>query len=949
MVTFCRDDAVLNVMMGTMSSQLVCRTGELGAIAEFLSSVCVRPSGLTIEGEAGIGKTTLWSAATEQARERGYRVLSAQAGQAESAMGYAAVADLLSDVASSNFVRLPNVQRVAVDRVLLRSDDDGPETDQRTVAAAFLAAMEMLAADTPVLLAIDDLQWLDASSRAVVTFAARRFKGRVGVLVTERPEPGCPSAMTWLRVGAENDIGRIRLGPLSLGGLHELVVGRVGSSLPRPMMMRIAELSQGNPFYALELACAVGDQSPAAEQELPRTLADLVRSRIGDIDDEVRDVLLAAACATDPTVDLLAQAKGITATETVALLETAESRGIVGIEGNRVRFAHPLLARGLYTDSRPSRRRKMHRALAQAEALPEVKARHLALATTSEDPETLEALDAAAEAARARGASAAAAELVDLAIGLGGDTPLRRIHSSRHHFHAGNYGHARALLEPFIRALEPGPLRATAVGLLAEMCMYRNSFARAAEMLDGALKDAERDPALLVQTLILLSFAQLNTAEYDRSFDNASKAVKLTEELDLPTLSSQACAMWVMVNFVCGQGVDEPRLERAIELEDRDADVPEPFDASTVNALVRAWTGRLDEARAQVSGVRNRCIERGEDSHLMFIDLHTTLIDIWRGDFTDAAQTAKDATERAEQLGGDHAFVIADAIGAVVAAYAGREQEARTRAKAAIEMASRCGSLRLAEQAVMGLGFLEVSLGNSAAALTTLQPLVARFNTLPGVEIVTAAFLPDAIEAMIAVGRREDAEPMIEALEHHGRRLDRAWLVAMGARCRSMMLAAQGDVGAATSMAQQAMAAHQSLPMPFERARTQLLLGQLQRRQRQRESATATLTEALAAFEGMKTTLWADRTRNELARTPVSSTRTKLLTPSEERVAELAASGLTNRDIGAAVYISPKTVEATLARIYRKLDIHTRAELGRVVGQQRRRNNQTNVWGGADT
>jgi len=122
------------------------------------------------------------------------------------------------------------------------------------------------------------------------------------------------------------------------------------------------------------------------------------------------------------------------------------------------------------------------------------------------------------------------------------------------------------------------------------------------------------------------------------------------------------------------------------------------------------------------------------------------------------------------------------------------------------------------------------------------------------------------------------------------------------------------------------------LPMPFERARTQLLLGQLQRRQRQKDAATITLTEALAAFEGMNTPLWTDRARNELAR--VSPTRDHLLSPSEQRVAELAASGLTNRDIGAAVFISPKTVEANLARIYRKLGIHTRAELGRVVGQQ---------------
>ncbi|WP_051574816.1 AAA family ATPase [Mycobacterium sp. URHB0044] len=934
-------------MIRKVSQEVICRTGELGAIADFLTSACVEPSGLTIKGDAGIGKTTLWSAAVEQARERGFRVLSAQAGQAESAMGYAAVADLLNDVESSHFVQLSTLQRVALDRVLLRGSADGPETDQRTVAAAFLAIIEILAAEAPVLLAIDDVQWLDASSRTVVTFAARRFKGRVGVLITERLEPGCPTATTWLRVGVENVIGRIRLGPLNLQGLHALVAGRLGTSPPRPTMERIAELSEGNPFYALELARSVGDRSSTADQELPRTLADLVRSRVGDIDDDVRDVLLAAASVTDPTVDLLAHAKGLTATETAALLETAESRGIVGIEGNHVRFAHPLLARGIYIDSLPSRRRKMHRALAEVEALPEVKARHLALATTSQDPETLEALDAASEAARARGASAAAAELVDLAIGLGGDTPLRRIESSRYHFHAGNQGHARALLEPLIRSLRPGPLRATAMGLLAEMGMYHNSFAQAAEMLDGALKDAESDPALLVQTLILLSFARINTAEYDKSMENASQAVALTDELDLPALCSPACAMWVMVNFLCGHGVDEPRLKRALELEDLDADVPDPFNASTVSALTLAWTGRLNEARDEVSVVRDRCIERGQDGHVMFVDLHSALIDVWRGDFNEAAQTAKDAMERAEQLGSDHAFVIADSIGAIVGAYAGREEDVRTHARTAIEKASHCGSPRLADQAIMSLAFLELSLGNHADALATLQPLLARFSALPGTEIVTAGFLPDAIEAMIALGRLEDAESMIEALERHGRRLDRAWMVAVGARCRSMMLAVEGDVATATRMAQRAMVAHQSLPMPFERARTQLLLGQLQRRQRQREAATATLTEALAAFEEMNTPLWIDRARNELARTPVSAARTTLLTPSEERVAELAASGLTNRDIGAAVFISPKTVEAKLARIYRKLDIHTRAELGRVIGQQKRRNH-TVVSGGID-
>ena len=157
-------------------------------------------------------------------------------------------------------------------------------------------------------------------------------------------------------------------------------------------------------------------------------------------------------------------------------------------------------------------------------------------------------------------------------------------------------------------------------------------------------------------------------------------------------------------------------------------------------------------------------------------------------------------------------------------------------------------------------------------------------------------------------------------------------MLAIGARCRSMWLAARGDVEAAARTAHDAMAQHDRLPMPFERARTQLLLGQLQRRQRQKERARATLREALQAFEAMGTPLWANRARAELARADVVPTDSLALTPSERRVAELAASGMTNRDVAAALFISPKTVEANLARIYRKLGIKSRAELGRLIG-----------------
>jgi DNA-binding CsgD family transcriptional regulator len=219
--------------------------------------------------------------------------------------------------------------------------------------------------------------------------------------------------------------------------------------------------------------------------------------------------------------------------------------------------------------------------------------------------------------------------------------------------------------------------------------------------------------------------------------------------------------------------------------------------------------------------------------------------------------------------------------------------------------------------------------------VTALQPLLSHLDAAPeATEIVAASFVPDIVEAMIQLGRLAEAEPLINTLERNGCRTDRPWMLAVGARCRSMLLAAQGDLDAAVNTVQRAMVEHKRLLMPFERARTQLLLGQLQRRQRQKIAAAASLGEALQTFEGLQTTLWADRVRGELARTKVGAgARTaQQLTPSEQRVAELAASGLTNREIAGALFISPRTVEVNLYRIYRKLDIQSRSHLaGRLV------------------
>lgn len=255
----------------------------------------------------------------------------------------------------------------------------------------------------------------------------------------------------------------------------------------------------------------------------------------------------------------------------------------------------------------------------------------------------------------------------------------------------------------------------------------------------------------------------------------------------------------------------------------------------------------------------------------------------------------------------------------------------------AIDACKVSGTAWHEDQANTALGLLEVSLGNYEAAVNTLEPLMSR-HAPTSTELSAAAYLPDAVEALVEAGRVTEAETFVADLERNGHRLDRAWMLAMGARCRALVKAARGDLKGAVAAAEQAMTHHDRLQMRFERARTQLVLGTVQARSRQRE-ASASLHEALAEFEQLGTPLWAARARARLPGGADAPRKRRELTAVELRVAELAASGMTNRDVAEALSLSAKTVEATLARAYRKLGIRSRAELGRVMASPTNQSN----------
>ncbi|WP_028936469.1 AAA family ATPase [Pseudonocardia spinosispora] len=911
-----------------MTSRTVSRPAEERAVAGLLDAVAERPMALVVEGEPGIGKTTLWLAAVEQARERGFHVLSARPAAAESRLAYASLADLLAGVDATVRAALPGPQLLAVDRVLLRADATGLPTDQRAIGAALLSVVAKLADGAPVLVAIDDVQWLDQSSAHAIEFATRRFTSRMGLLACVRTGPEHAGASAWPQLPSPEAVDRISMRPLSLGALHAVVTARLGRALSRPVMVRIRELSRGNPFFALELARRM-QADPGLTMPLPGTLTDLVAARIDGIDQDVGEALLAAASVAEPTVELVARATNTGTSTAVGLLENAERNGIIGLDGHRIRFAHPLLAAGVYGDAAPWRRRAMHRRLAELVDQPELRARHLALASVHGGRRTLESLDEAAAIARGRGAPAAAAELLDLAVGLGGATPERRIQLALHHFDAGETERARRVIEQTIDDLPPGAVRARATSVLAVVRLHDDSFDEAAGLLESALREVGDDLRLRVEILIRLAYAVVNTGRPAESVDRAEDGVRAAEDLNEPHLLGQALGLRVTLRFLNGDGFDSHGMELAIGLQDRRAATPVAFRPDVQRSLLLAWTGDLDEAHRGMLDIRRLCLEHGEESALIFIDFHSVLIENWRGDVVGAELVAEDAMERAILLGGDVPHAVALTLRGWLAAHLGRCDQAREDAREALTIYRRCGWHTLAVWPIVTLGFLEVSTGRYDAAMEALEPLLAVVRERPhATEIVAAAFLPDAVEALIHLGRLDEADELTAILEHNGRRLDRAWATATGGRCRAMLLAAGGDIDAAADSARSAMAEHERLPMPFERARTQLLCGQLQRRGRHRQAAAETLAEAVRMFDDLGATLWAARARGELSRVDVHPGGGLTLTAAERRVAELAATGMTNREVAAALFISPKTVEANIARAYRKLNIRSRAELG---------------------
>jgi DNA-binding CsgD family transcriptional regulator len=915
------------VTIAALAREIVGRESELAAVDRLLSLAADRTAALVLEGDPGIGKTTVWRAAVAAAPQQSFTVLACRPAEGEASLSYSGLADLLRPVCEAVLSTLPAPQRQALEAALLERHAGERRPDRRTVSIGVLNALRTVAADGPVLLAIDDLQWLDIATQRVFEYALRRLQDeRVGVLVSIRPGR---EKVARLETFDEKRLDHVRLGPLSVAALHRLLRDRLGVSPPRPTLVRIHSLSGGNPFYALEIARLLEHDRGATSRDrlpVPAHVKELVATRLRRLPARTREALLTAASLSRPNVEIL----------DADALSAAEDNGVVSVLADgHVVFAHPLFASAVYESAPDSRRRRLHRHLADLVPDPEERARQHALAAVGPDEHAAAQIRRAAERALARGAPDAAAELFEQALNLATRCEVRlvcAVSAAECHLQAGDPQRARDLLGDAVASAAPGDLQARALWRLAEVHLYQDDFPQAVTLLERARLTAA-DDALAAEIELDLAYAHNSVGDMTAADPHAQEAARLAARTDVQGLLAEALGVSTMSACLLGRGVDWQRLDRALALEDWGRPSIVLVRPTLIAALLRSWTGGLEDAEMLFDRLEQQLLERGDESGLVMGSFFRVASACWHGEVASACQRTDELLEQASLVGGDAMRGAALAAASVAHAYAGEEARVRAEAAEALELFARVGWTIGRAWPVMALGFLELSLGDPAAAARVLSPLVSFMRRAGLAEPWAAApFLPDAIEAELRLGRLAEAREMLRQLEEAARRLDRAAALAAAARCRAILYIETGDLDAATNATDEALAQHARVPMPIERARTLLVKGQLARRSRRRREARETLEQALQIFEESGARLWAARARDELERVRRRQRPGGDLSETEQRVARLAAAGLTNREVAAQLFMSPKTVEANLARVYAKLGIHSRAELGARLG-----------------
>ena len=915
--------------------------GRDEAVARVLAGVqppYIDAQAVLIEGPAGIGKTSLLRAGVARAETAGATVLYARPVETEANYAYATLGDLLGPHLVSIDVRLPEGHR-AVLRLAL-SNDDGPAPDDgvpeeapdaQRVAVAVLAAFRALAARGALLIAIDDAPWADPASRDALAFTMRRLAGLpVRLLIAQRGDiPGGPPPFGLADAARPILLERLWLEPLSMGALHQLLRSATDYSFARPTLLRIQELSGGNPFYALELARALVASGTAVRPgqglPMPPSLRGLVGAHLDRVPASTRRLLLTVALSTKPTMGLLEAANG-PATRT--LLEPAIDAGLICVEGPTVTFDHPLYASTLVAEASADEVRAVHASLGHAAAEdPEARARHLALASEGPDAGVASSLARAAARARGRGAPAMAGELADMAVErtppAGRERSERALAAAEAWFAAGDLPATRNRAGALIPSVR-GSLRARALLLMGLCARYTGTAPEAVAELLPALSFARNDrPLLGLLHFYLAVFRDFDIAEARKHSASAARLLEGT-----PDRGHLAAALLQTFHWTVTLGRRPPMalLARGLEVETEG-----PLtDRLTSPGMWWAGIGRLDLARERFQHMLEFDLIDGQYSNVANLRTRLAEVELWSDDWSAARRHAVGAVEASLETGGGASEMALRAL-ALVDACEGSLERAQAAATDGTERTERSGSDVVAAAWLQVTALVAASRGDAAAIEEATGRAWRHLGRAGYVEPMRLDPTPERIEALAMLGRLDEARVELAGLEARNRRVAKPWAAAAIVRGRARIAIADGDIEAAISATSTAAAGPPTGWSRFDVGRVLLVRGEALRHARSRRDADEVLGRAHAIFRDLGAAVWADRAWAEQARLGLIRSSALALTPTEARVARLAGDGLSTREVAAEMGISPRTVDTHLASLYGKLGVTSRAELGRVM------------------
>ena len=927
-------------MLGrTAAPDVLGRDSALAAVATFVDAMETAPSALLLEGDPGIGKTTVWRSARMAAADRGHRVLAVTPVEGEADLPFVALRDLFEAVHPDTVLALPPPQRAALDVALLRSADPRAVADQHAVCVAALGVIRTLAAERPLVLAVDDVGWLDRSSDRVLRYVVRRLATeRVGVLAARRLAPAAPLGLD--EPPLETRLQRVALGPLDPDAVHTLLTERCGLRLPRRLTRRIHAACGGNPFSAVEIGRTLLARGERILDEnalpLPGGVLRVTADRIAALRPAARQALAVVAVAAGASPGLLTAALGDEAADAV---DEAVAEGLLQVDGPVVRFTHPLLRSAAAANLTVRERRRMHERLAALVIDPDERAVHLAAATLGPDESVAAAVEEAAQRAGLRGAPDVAAVLAARAValtppGTGSALIRRRIRIGEYRYRAEDMDAARAALSEVVTELPPGELRAEALLWLACVRKAQNGMAEAADLARAALAEA-RGTALRAAAERLLAQALVFVGAVSSAHRHAAVALATARSTGDPTSIAESTATLAWTRFWVGRGLHLDLLDAARSSPSWSCYAPQEATPDIMAGILLCWSDQVVPARAVLLTEDRRLTELGQDRPRALVRYTLAELECRAGDLAAALRHVEEGLAAAELVGDDfHRSLLICARG-LVAAQRGRLDDARADAERAAPLGVEIGTAVTSSFAAALLAFVALSAGDPAAAHRHLEPICARLPADGGFDPGYVRFIPDDVEALVALGRVDDARRVLAPFADRATALDRPWALGAAGRCLALLHAAAGELDAAHEAVDAALAAHERVPLPFERARTLLVAGSVRRRLRRRREARDALEEAQAEFTRLEAVVWAGKAVAELGRIGGRAGSPSELTDAERRIAEQVAAGLSNKEVAAALFLSVSTVEAALWKVYRKLDVRSRTQLAARLAQRR--------------